>query len=125
MKSLSTLLREITSNHYGDFYCIKCFHSYSTKNKLKKHERVCTDLHYCHVDMPNEGNKVLKYNSGAKSLKALIMIYADLRCLLEKMRSCQNNPEKFYTEKKTKYIASGYSFFTNCYRGEDCMERFL
>ena len=28
------------------------------------------------------------------------MIYADLECLLEKMRSCQNNLEKSYTEKK-------------------------
>ena len=28
------------------------------------------------------------------------MIYADLECLLKKMHSCQNNPEKSYTEKK-------------------------
>ena len=50
--------------------------------------------------MPNEENKILKYNHGEKSLKALFMIYADLECLLEKMHSCQNNPEKSYTEKK-------------------------
>ena len=41
------------------------------------------------------------------------MIYADLECSLEKMQSCQNNPEKSYTEKKTKYTSSGYSLFTN------------
>ena len=28
------------------------------------------------------------------------MIYVDLDCLLEKMHSCQNNPEIPYTEKK-------------------------
>ena len=27
------------------------------------------------------------------------MIYADLECLLQKIHSCQNNPEKSYTEK--------------------------
>ena len=27
------------------------------------------------------------------------IIYADLECLLEKMHSYQNNPEKSYTEK--------------------------
>ena len=42
------------------------------------------------------------------------MIYADLECLLEKIHSCQNNPEKSYTEKKTKHTPSGYSLFTNC-----------
>ena len=41
------------------------------------------------------------------------MIYADLECLLEKMQSCQNNPEKIYTEKKIKHTSSGYSLFTN------------
>ena len=39
VKSLSALLREITSNHDGDFYRLNCFHSYNTKENLKKHEK--------------------------------------------------------------------------------------
>ena len=39
VKSISKLLNGITSNHNGDFYCLNCFHSYRTKNKLKKYER--------------------------------------------------------------------------------------
>ena len=39
VRSVPALLREITSNHDGYFYCLNCFHSYSTKNKLKEHER--------------------------------------------------------------------------------------
>ena len=34
VRKLSALLRGITSKHEGDFYCLNCFHSYSTKNKL-------------------------------------------------------------------------------------------
>ena len=49
--------------------------------------------------MPNECNITLKYNHGEKSLKDPFMIYADLECLLEKMHSCQNSPEKSYTDK--------------------------
>ena len=100
VKSLSSLLRGVISNHNGDFYCLNCFHSYSTGNKLKNHEKVCNDHDYCYVEMPNEDNKILKYNYGEKSLKAPFIIYADLECLLEKMHSCQNNFEKSYTEKK-------------------------
>ena len=66
------------------------------------------------MEIPNEYNKILKYNHGENSLKAPFMIYADLNCLFEKMHSCQNNPEKTYTEKKAKYTSSGYSLFTNC-----------
>ena len=135
VKSLPALLRRITLNHDIDFYCLNRFHSYSTKNKLKRHERVCNDHDYCYVEMPNEDNKILKNNHGEKSLNTPFMTYANLECLLEKMYSCQNNPEKSYTEKKTKLKASGYSLFTNClfdltknkldfYKGEDCMKRF-
>ena len=74
MKSLSALLRGITSNHNGDFYCLNCFHSYGTKEKLKKHEKVCNDHDYSYVEMPNDNNNILKYNHGEKSLKTPFMI---------------------------------------------------
>ena len=32
VRRLSALLRRITSNHNGDFYCLNCLHSYRTKN---------------------------------------------------------------------------------------------
>ena len=48
--------------------------------------------------MPNE--PILKYDPGEKSLKAPFAIYIDLECTLKKVLSCQNNPEKSYTEKK-------------------------
>ena len=84
--------------------------------------------------MPNEDNKILKYNDGENTLKGLAIIYADLQCFFEKMYSCQNKLEKSDTEKKTKHTPSSYSLFTNfsfdatknkldCYKGEDCMER--
>ena len=34
VKNLLRLLRRISSNHVGDNYCLRCFHSYSTPNKL-------------------------------------------------------------------------------------------
>ena len=114
MKSLSALLRGITSNHNGDFYFLNCFCSYSTKEKLGKHENVCNDHDYCYVEMTND-NKIFKYNHGENSLKDPFMICTDLECLFEKMHSHQNNFEKSYTEKKIKHITSGYSLFTNCY----------
>ena len=35
VKSLSALLKGISSNHVGDFYCLSCFQSYSAKINLK------------------------------------------------------------------------------------------
>ena len=39
VNNLSRLLRGITSNHHDGFYCLNCFHSYRTKNKLEAHKR--------------------------------------------------------------------------------------
>ena len=67
VRRLPALLRGITSNHHWDFYCLNCFHSYRTYNKLKKHVcnsqeylRVCNNHDYCCVDMPKEHEK-MKY----------------------------------------------------------------
>ena len=70
IKSISRLLIEITSNLVGDFYCLSGFHSYTTKKKLEKHQKICKDHDFCHVKMPEKNNKILKYNPGEKSLKA-------------------------------------------------------
>ena len=35
-------------------------------------------------------------------------------CLLEKIITCSNNPEKSYTEKKASHRPSGYSLVTCC-----------
>ena len=100
MRSLSALLKGITSNHKGDFSCFNCFHLYSTKEKLKKKKKVCNNHDYCFVEMPIDDSQILKYNYGEKTLKVPAIIYADLECSLEIMHSCQNNFKKSYTEKK-------------------------
>ena len=85
--------------------------------------------------MPEEDNKILKHNQGEKSMKVPFIIYADLESLLEKMSTCNNNPEKSSTTKINKHTPSGYSLFTNCsfdatknkldyYRGKNSMKKF-
>ena len=62
VKILPALFNGITSKHSGDFYCLNCFHSFRTENKVKKHKNVCEDHDYCYVEMPKKDNKILKYN---------------------------------------------------------------
>ena len=38
--AVKNLLRGITSNNNGDFYCLNCIHSFRAKNKLKSHKKV-------------------------------------------------------------------------------------
>ena len=58
-----------------------------------------------------------------------------MESLLDKIDTCQSNPEKLSTIKINKHAASGYSLFTHCsfdttenkhdyHRGKDCMKNF-
>ena len=107
---MSTLHKGITLKYNGDFYCLNCFNSYSTKEKLKKHKNVCENHVYCYVEMSEKDNKILKYNYGEKSMKVPFIIYADIKSLLEKMNTCHKNPEKSSTTKINKHTAI-YSLF--------------
>ena len=99
VKSLSGLLTGITSSHKEDFYCLNCFHSYRTKNKLEAHKKICENRDYCRAEMPTKDNNTIKYNHGEKTIKLPFVFYADLECLLEKMSTCYNNPEESSTTK--------------------------
>ena len=135
VKNLSGLLRGITSNHKEDFYCLNCFHSYRTENKLESHKKIYENHDYCYVEMPRKDNNIIKYKHGEKSMIVAFIIYAELECLLKKMSTCINNLNESSTAKINKHTPSGYSIFTsfsfdesknklNYYRGKDCMKKF-
>ena len=112
VKNLSRSLRGITSNHQEDLYCLNCFHSYRTENKLEGHKKICENHDHIHVEMPTKDNNI-KYNHGEKSMNLLFVIYADLECLLEKVSTYINNPNESSTTKINKHTPSGYSIFTH------------
>ena len=87
--NLSTLLQGNSSNHYGDFYCLNWFSSYTTKNNLKEHEEICNNHYSCHIEMPKSCG-----NNNSNNNNDII--------------------EKPYTENKAKHEPSGWVIFTRC-----------
>ena len=69
VKSLFASFRGTTGNNNED---LNYFKSYTTKNKLKKHKKVCESHNYCYAEMPEVDNKILKYSHGEKSVKSSI-----------------------------------------------------
>ena len=104
VKNLPGLLRGITSTNKEDFYCLNCFHSYSTRNKLESHKKICKNHNYSNVEMPTENNNIIKYNQGEKSIKLPFVVYADLECLLEKMISLTTEEKIYHNEQEICYI---------------------
>ena len=135
IKSIPALLRGLKSTHNGDYYCLNYFHSCRTQATLEKHERLCYNNDHSSIIMPSEKNKYISTTSGKNSMRAPLVIYADVECLLMKINSSENTSANSYTERKALHVSCGYSIVTCysydktenrqiCYRGQDCMKHF-
>ena len=67
------------------FYCMNCFHSFRTQNKLQSHEKVRRNKNLCGIVMPSEKDKVLEFNEYVKPDKMTCIIFADIESLIRKM----------------------------------------
>ena len=47
VKELSVLLRGITSQYHGNFYCLNCPHSFATEKRLESQQKVCENKDFC------------------------------------------------------------------------------
>ena len=112
VKKLSALFRGITWKHLGDFYCLSCYHSYSTKDKLKNIKMCESWLLLFRNGKRRQQN--IKIQPWRKVYESSIYYLSWFKSLLEKINTYHNNPKKSSTTKINKQAASGYSLFTNC-----------
>ena len=89
------------------------------------------------VKMPDEDNKILKFNNFHKQQPVPFVIYADFEAITEKISGCQPNNNKSYTEAYQKHTDCGYGYKVVCcyddkyskpitiYRGEKAVYKFM
>ena len=85
--------------------------------------------------MLSEPTKLLEFNQYQKFDKGPFIIYAYLKCIIEKIDGCKNNPENSSTTIVSENIPSYFLTSTissfksienkhDVYRGKDCMKKF-
>ena len=130
--NLSGLPQGNSSNHRGDF-CLNCFNSCTTKNKLKEHQEICNNHNSCNIEMPNWVNKFIKHNPGEKSLKVPHTFFVDLECILKNYNLFKTIQKNLIQKKKPDmslllghYIQDVHLIKKenklNYCRGKDCIE---
>ena len=68
---------------------------FCNRKKLEWHKKVCENKDFCNVIMPSA--KLLEFNQYEKSDKVQLIIYADLKYIIEKIDGCKNNPKRTYS----------------------------
>ena len=123
-------------------YCLQCF---SSESVLVKHANNCLTINGSQaINMPKQGENILKFNNFHKQLAVPFVIYADFEAITNKVQGCEQSEEmkkdkdrRSYTEAHQTHEDCGYGYKVVCcyseryskpiqtYRGENAVYKFM
>ena len=117
-------------------YCLQCF---SSERVLANHVNICLTINGAQaINMPKQGENILKFNNFHKQLSVPFVIYADFEAITKKVQGCKQSEEmekdkyrRSYTEdcgygyKVVCCCDDKYSKYTRIYRGENAVYKFM
>ena len=123
-------------------YCLQCF---SSERILATHVNNCLTINGAQaINMPKQGENILKFNNFHKQLPVPFVIYADFEAITKKVQGCEQSEEmkkdkdtRSYTEAYQIHEDCGYGYKVVCcyddkyskqtsiYRGENAVYKFM
>ena len=123
-------------------YCLQCF---SSERILANHVNNCLTINGAQaINMPKQGENILKFNNFRKQLPVPFVIYADFEAITKKVQGCEQSEEmkrdkdmRSYTEAYQTHEDCGYGYKVVCcyddkyskqtriYRGENAVYKFM
>ena len=123
-------------------YCLQCF---SSERILANHVNNCLTINGAQaVNMPKQGENILKFNNFHKQLPVPFVIYADFEAITKKVQGCEQSEEMKNEKNKRSYkepyqahedcgygykvvccYDDKYSKYTRIYRGENAVYKFM
>ena len=80
-------------------FCMYCLQCVSSESILEKHTNNCLIINGKQaINMPKEGENILKLKNVHKQQAVPFVIYADLEAITKKVQGCKPNDDKSYTE---------------------------
>ena len=123
-------------------YCLQCF---SSERILANHVNNCLTINGVQaINMPKQGENILKFNNFHKRLPVPFVIHADFEAITKKVQGCKQSEEmekdknrRSYTKAYQTHEDCGYGYkvicccddkyskYTSIYRGENAVYKFM
>ena len=125
-------------------YCLQCF---SSERILANHVNNCLTINSAQaINMPKQGENILKFNNFHKQLPVPFVIYADFEAITKKVQGCEQSEEmkmkkdkdrRSYMDAYQAHEDCGYGYKVVCcyddkyskstciYRGENAVYKFM
>ena len=126
-------------------FCMYCRQCFSSERILANHVNNCLTINGAQaINMPKQGENILKFNNFHKQLPLPFVIYADFEAVTKKVQGCKQSEEmkkdkdtRSYTESYQTHEDCGYGYkvvccyddkyskYTRIYRGENTVYKFM
>ena len=151
-KKHSVLIKDFNAFMYNQLkhkerkhFCMYCLQCFSSERILANHVNNCLTINGAQaINMPKQGENILKFNNFHKQLPVPFVIYADFEAITKKVEGCEQSEEmkkdkdgRSYTEAYQTHENSGYGYkviccyddkyskYTRIYRGENAVYKFM
>ena len=92
-------------------YCLQCF---SSERILANHVNNCLTINGAQaINMPKQGENILKFNNFHKQLSVPFIIYADFEAITKKVQGCKQSEEMENENNKRSYTEA-YQIYEDC-----------
>ena len=126
-------------------FCMYCLQRFSSERVLANHVNNCLTINGAQaINMPKQGENILKFNNFHKQLPVPFVIYADFEAITKKVQGCEQSEEMkkdkdttSYTEAYQTHEDCGYGYKVVCcyddkyskqtliHRGENAVYKFM
>ena len=126
-------------------FCMFCLQCFSSESVLFKHAHNCLTINGSQaINMPKQGDNILKFNNFHKQLPVPFIIYADFEAITKKVQGFKQSEEmekdkdkRSYTEAYQTHEDCGFGYKVVCcykkkyskpiqtYRGENAVYKFM
>ena len=126
-------------------FCMYCMQCFSSERILANHANNCLTINGAQaINMPKQGENILKFNNFHKQLLVPFVIYADFEAITKKVQGCKQSEEieneknkRSYTEAYQTHEDCGSAYKVVCcyddkyskpiqtYRGENAVYKFM
>ena len=145
IKDFNSFMYNQTKHKNKKHFCMYCLQCFSSERILASHVNNCLTINGAQaINMPKQGENLLKFNNFHKQLPVPFVIYADFEAIPKKVHRCEQSEEmkkkknkRSYTEAYQTHEDCGSAYKVICcyddkyskpiqmYRGENAVYKFM
>ena len=114
IKDFNSFIYNQSKHKERKHFCMYCLQCFSSEIILENHTNNCLTINGAQaINMPKQGENILKFNSFHKQLPVPFVIYADFEAITKKVQGCEQC-EEMENEKNKRSYTEAYQTHEDC-----------